>query len=84
MNQGAELSGGICEMKSAPGKGAQVRVRWPVSLRDIGFGRAVLLEPETRAVQELDLSDYEKSPDLKMPHKLSAGVACVRSIKSDA
>lgn len=83
MKERAELSCGICDIKSAPGKGTQVRVMWPASLRDIGLDRAAALEPEAQAIQDLRFSDSNASPDLEMLHNLSVCVACIRSIKSN-
>lgn len=83
MRERAELSCGIYDITSAPGKGTRVRVRWPASLRDVGLDRAAALEPEARAIQELGFSDSENSRDLEILHNLSVCVACIRSIKSD-
>lgn len=83
MRERAELSCGIYEIKSAPGKGTQVRVRWPASLRDIGLDCAAALEPEAQAIQDLSFSDSEKSQDSEMLDNLSACAACIRRIKSN-
>jgi signal transduction histidine kinase len=83
MKERAELSCGICEIESAPGKGTQVRVKWPDSLKDVGLGRAAALEPKAQTIENLGVSHSESSQDLEMLHNLSVCVACIRSIKND-
>ena len=82
MRERAELSCGIFAIRSAPGKGTQVCVRWPASLRELGLERAAALAPEAKGVQDLGFSGSENSQDLEMLHNLSVCVACIRSIKS--
>jgi two-component system NarL family sensor kinase len=83
MRERAELSCGIFEISSAPGKGTRIRVKWPASLSDAGLERAAALEPEARAIQSLHFSEPENSRDMEMLHNLSVCVACIRSIKSN-
>jgi len=83
MRERAELSCGIFEISSAPGKGTRVCVKWPATLGDVGLDRAAALEPEAQAIQALRFSEPENSRDLEMLHNLSICVACIRSIKSN-
>jgi PAS domain S-box-containing protein len=83
MRERAELSCGNCEIKSAPGKGTQVRVRWPASLRDIDLGCSTEPAPEAQVIQNPGFSDFENSRDSEMLRDLSACAACDRRMKSD-
>lgn len=80
MRERAELSCGICEIKSAPGKGTQVRVRWPASLRDIGLGCTA--SPEAEAIQDPGISGSENARDSELLDSLAACAACIRGIKN--
>jgi signal transduction histidine kinase len=80
MRERAELTCGILEIKSAPGKGTQVRVRWPASRSDIGLGYAAAPEPESQGIQDLGFSDSDNSQDPEMLDNLSACAACIRRI----
>jgi PAS domain S-box-containing protein len=83
MRERAELSCGIYEIRSAPGKGTEVCVRWPASLRDIGLGCAAAPEPEARAIHHPDISESERSLDSETLHDVSACVTCDRRMKGD-
>jgi signal transduction histidine kinase len=82
MRERAELTCGVLEIKSAPGKGMQVRVRWPVSRSDIGLGYSTAPEPEAQSIRDLGFSDSDNSQDSEMLDNLSACAACIRRIKN--
>ena len=82
MRERAELSCGVCEIKSKPGKGTEIRVRWPASLNDIGLDRAVVLEPEAHTMRDLGFSGTGNSHDSEMPQDLCSRVARTRRTKS--
>jgi len=83
MRERAELSCGICEIESVPGRGTRVRVQWPLSLKDSVLDRAASADAVTKGMRELGLVDPENSRQLEMLHNLSVCVACIRSIASD-
>lgn len=82
MRERAELSCGICEIRSAPGEGTRVSVKWPAAaLGETGLDRAALPQSGTRTVHRPHFFDFESARDLEMLHNLSVCVACVRSIR---
>jgi len=83
MRERAELSCGKYEIKSVPGRGTRVSVRWPASLKDAGLDRAAALAPEAKGMLDLRFVDPDDSQHLQMLHNLSVCVACIRSIKND-
>jgi signal transduction histidine kinase len=52
MRERAQLSCGIYEMRSAPGKGTLIRVRWPACLSDVGLGCAAVSDLDAEASRE--------------------------------
>jgi len=83
MRERAELSCGFYQIRSAPGKGTRVSVRWPVSPEEFDLDRPAAAEPEAQALRELQVCAPENSPDLEILHNLSVCVACIRSIKNN-
>ncbi len=83
MRERAELSCGVCEIQSTPGKGTRICVRWPASLKDVSLDRVAALVSVAGAMQDLEFSEIENPRDLEMLHNLSVCVACIRSIKSN-
>lgn len=81
MRERAELSCGIYEIKAAPGKGTQIRVRWPATRRDIGLECGAAPGPEAEAIEGLRSPGSGVSADAEMLQTLSACVTCIRSIK---
>lgn|GEM_PF-1728572 len=78
MRARAELSFGVYAMRSAPGRGTQVKVRWHIRPH-----HAMAPEFAARGIAGLDFSDSGSSRDLEMLHNLSVCVACIRSIKGN-
>ena len=83
MRERAELSGGVFQIRSVPGEGTRISVRWPASLQDLGLDHAASLDQGALAIKDLHFFDAEDSRDLEMLHNLSVCVACIRSIKSN-
>jgi len=83
MRERAELTCGILEIESAPGKGMQIRVRWPVSRSGIRLGYATAAEPGAQGIQDQAFSsDSDASQDSEMLDSLSACAACIRRISN--
>ncbi len=75
MKERAELSGGDYELRSAPGEGTAIRVRWPALAASNGEWPAKAQD----LVQAMGNSPF---PDREMPDRYSACVACMRSLRS--
>lgn len=84
MRERAELSCGIYELNSAPGKGTRIRVRWPYSLENLGLDRTASRGRGIRSIRDLNSVDSGTTRDVDMLRNLSACVACIRSIRDSA
>ena len=82
MRERAELSCGIFDITSEPGKGTRVRVRWAVSLREIGLDCAAALGKETQAAVNEDGNSPKGFQDFEMSLNNSICADCIRKAKS--
>lgn len=84
MRERAELSCGIYELDSSPGKGTRVRVRWRYSLENLDLDRAATRHRGIRSIRNLSSVDAGTPRGMDMLRNLSACVACIRSIRGSA
>jgi PAS domain S-box-containing protein len=75
MRERAELSGGDYELKSDPGQGTRIRVRWPM-LAASKHDRAAEPQPFVEAMGMLPF------PNRELPDRYSACLACMRRLRS--
>jgi signal transduction histidine kinase len=83
MRERAELSCGIFDLTSERGKGTLLRVRWAVSLREIGLDCATEMGPWAQACQDDGRSSLKETRDFELAQRVSACTGCIRKAKSN-